>query len=241
MSVSDAMKVAVTKHFPVYPVCDAQRGCSARCADTVLFEAQAFEFSAQPGAMVGVEKEERLSTHWARSLKFAASVAAAQLCSRRSSPRRWSGFFEHTLDRIVLLAVFLPVLAGQSGNTGCQALAVTLRGHHARRTDARKSAGAGEQGSAAGAAAMARSSGSRAGLGMLVYALDAEEPGGIDARGDHVAGDDRELRDQRRLRRARAAHAEEARRRPGDGLEHLPDDRDGRGQHGDIPRVWRRL
>jgi len=24
--------------------------------------------------------------------------------------------------------VFLPVLAGQSGNTGCQALAVTLRG-----------------------------------------------------------------------------------------------------------------
>jgi magnesium transporter len=28
----------------------------------------------------------------------------------------------------VILAVFLPVLAGQSGNTGCQALAVTLRG-----------------------------------------------------------------------------------------------------------------
>ena len=36
--------------------------------------------------------------------------------------------FEGTLDKIVLLAVFLPVLAGQSGNTGCQALAVTLRG-----------------------------------------------------------------------------------------------------------------
>jgi magnesium transporter len=29
---------------------------------------------------------------------------------------------------IVILALFLPVLAGQSGNTGCQALAVTLRG-----------------------------------------------------------------------------------------------------------------
>ena len=28
----------------------------------------------------------------------------------------------------MLLAVFLPVLAGQSGNTGCQALAVALRG-----------------------------------------------------------------------------------------------------------------
>jgi len=37
------------------------------------------------------------------------------------------GVFENVLDQIVLLAVFLPVLAGQSGNTGCQALAVTLR------------------------------------------------------------------------------------------------------------------
>jgi magnesium transporter len=38
------------------------------------------------------------------------------------------GFFQDTIDRLVILALFLPVLAGQSGNTGCQALAVTLRG-----------------------------------------------------------------------------------------------------------------
>ena len=38
------------------------------------------------------------------------------------------GIFQNTLDRMVILALFLPVLAGQSGNTGCQALAVTLRG-----------------------------------------------------------------------------------------------------------------
>ena len=31
-------------------------------------------------------------------------------------------------DKFVILATFLPVLAGQSGNTGCQALAVTVRG-----------------------------------------------------------------------------------------------------------------
>jgi magnesium transporter len=36
--------------------------------------------------------------------------------------------FETTIEHIVVLAVFLPVLAGQSGNTGCQALAVALRG-----------------------------------------------------------------------------------------------------------------
>ena len=38
------------------------------------------------------------------------------------------GAFESTIAQIVALAVFLPVLAGQSGNTGCQALAITLRG-----------------------------------------------------------------------------------------------------------------
>lgn len=77
--------------------------------------------------MVGVEKEERLSTPWPRSLRFrhpwlqlnllTAFVAAGVV-----------GVFEGTIDRIVVLAVFLPVLAGQSGNTGSQALAVALRG-----------------------------------------------------------------------------------------------------------------
>src|SRR5690606_38187406 len=33
-----------------------------------------------------------------------------------------------TITQIVALAAFLPILAGQSGNTGCQALAITLRG-----------------------------------------------------------------------------------------------------------------
>lgn len=38
------------------------------------------------------------------------------------------GFFEETIAQITILAIFLPVVAGQSGNTGSQALAVTIRG-----------------------------------------------------------------------------------------------------------------
>lgn len=38
------------------------------------------------------------------------------------------GMFEETIARITALAIFLPVVAGQSGNTGSQALAVTMRG-----------------------------------------------------------------------------------------------------------------
>jgi magnesium transporter len=92
-----------------------------------MFEEQAYEISAMPGRMVGVDKEERLTTPWPRSLKFrhpwlqlnllTAFLAAAVV-----------GMFQGTINRIVILAVFLPVLAGQSGNTGCQALAVALRG-----------------------------------------------------------------------------------------------------------------
>jgi magnesium transporter len=123
----DAMKKVVNHHFPVYPVCDAGGRLVGVVRGRTLFEQQAFEISAQVGSMVGVEKEERLSTPWSRSLRFrhpwlqinllTAFVAAAVV-----------GFFQDTVDKIVVLAVFLPVLAGQSGNTGCQALAVTLRG-----------------------------------------------------------------------------------------------------------------
>jgi magnesium transporter len=123
----EAARQVVAHHFPVYPVCDAGGRLVGIVRGRTLFEEQALEISAQAGTMVGVEKEERLSTPWPRSLRFrhpwlqlnllTAFVAAAVV-----------GFFQGTIDRLVVLAVFLPVLAGQSGNTGCQALAVTLRG-----------------------------------------------------------------------------------------------------------------
>lgn len=123
----DAMREVVTRHYPVYPVCSESGQLLGQVKGSVLFEQQAFEISAQAGAMVGVEKEERLGTPWPRSLRFrhpwlqlnllTAFVAGAVV-----------GLFQDTVDRIVLLAVFIPVLSGQCSNTGCQALAVTLRG-----------------------------------------------------------------------------------------------------------------
>lgn len=122
----DAMRATINRHYPVYPVCTESGELVGLVRGQALAEAQAFELTAQAGAMVGVEKEERMATPWLRSFLFrhpwlqlnllTAFIAAAVV-----------GLFEHTLDKIVLLAVFLPVLAGQSGNTGCQSLAVALR------------------------------------------------------------------------------------------------------------------
>jgi magnesium transporter len=127
MKLVDAMQAVVTRHYPAYPVVDAERRLLGMVRGQVIFEAEAFEISAQAGKMAGVGKEERLLTPWPQSLKsrhpwlqlnlLTAFVAAAVV-----------GFFQDTIDRVVVLAAFLPVLAGQSGNTGCQALAVTLRG-----------------------------------------------------------------------------------------------------------------
>ena len=123
----DAMREVVTRHFPVYPVCEDNGYLVGLVRGQVMFEQQAFEISAQAGSMVGVEKEERLQTPWLRSFKFrhpwllinllTVFVAAAVV-----------GFFQDTIDRIVVLAMFLPVMAGQCGNLGAQSLAVTLRG-----------------------------------------------------------------------------------------------------------------
>jgi magnesium transporter len=127
MPLKDAMKQVLDRHYPVYPVVDANGRLIGLVRGQAMFEAQAIEITLQAGSMMGVEKEERIATPWFHSLKLrhpwlqlnllTAFLAAAVV-----------GIFQDTLDRLVILALFLPVLAGQSGNTGCQALAVTLRG-----------------------------------------------------------------------------------------------------------------
>ena len=77
--------------------------------------------------MVGVSKDERATSSvafavrkrlpWLQINLVTAFVAAAVV-----------GLFEHTIAQFTALAVLLPVVAGQSGNTGAQALAVTMRG-----------------------------------------------------------------------------------------------------------------
>ena len=77
--------------------------------------------------MVGVSRDERATSTvpfavrkrlpWLEINLVTAFVAAAVV-----------GLFENTIAQYTALAVLLPVVAGQSGNTGAQALAVTMRG-----------------------------------------------------------------------------------------------------------------
>lgn len=123
----DAMRLTLNKHFPSYPVCDAAGRLVGVVRGSTMFEAENIEISTQAGRMVGVEKEERVTTSLWRSLKFRHPWLQFNLLTAFIAAGVVS-IFEGTIEQIVVLAVFLPVLAGQSGNTGCQALAVALRG-----------------------------------------------------------------------------------------------------------------
>lgn len=126
-SIEDAMRAVLLRHYPVYPVCDEDRKLVGFIRGYALFERRTYELTAHSGQMVGVGKEEHVNTPWLKCLfmrhpwlqlnLLTAFVAGAVV-----------GLFDGTISQVVVLAAFLPVLAGQSGNTGCQALAVTLRG-----------------------------------------------------------------------------------------------------------------
>jgi magnesium transporter len=85
------------------------------------------ETSLDIQTMVGASREERALSSpgfslrkrlpWMQINLFTAFLAAAVV-----------GLFESTIAQFTALAVLLPVVAGQSGNAGAQALAVTMRG-----------------------------------------------------------------------------------------------------------------
>jgi len=85
------------------------------------------EASVDLQTMVGASKDERALSSpfftvrkrmpWLQINLVTAFMAAAVV-----------GVFESTIAEVTALAVLLPVVAGQSGNTGAQALAVTMRG-----------------------------------------------------------------------------------------------------------------
>jgi len=127
LPLPEAMKLTVNRHYPQYPVCDYDGKLVGLVRGASLFELQAFEITAQAGSMVGVDKEERVATPIGQSFKFRNPWLLINLVTAFAAGGVVA-IFQGTLDKLVILATFLPVLAGQSGNTGCQALAVTVRG-----------------------------------------------------------------------------------------------------------------
>ena len=109
------------------PVVDIDGVLLGVIINNALVQAVQEESSADIQTMVGVSREERALSSplfavkkrmpWLQVNLLTAFLAAAVV-----------GLFENTIAQVTALAILLPVVAGQSGNAGAQALAVTMRG-----------------------------------------------------------------------------------------------------------------
>jgi len=109
------------------PVVDIDGVLLGVIINNALVQAVQEESSADIQTMVGVSREERALSSplfavkkrmpWLQVNLLTAFLAASVV-----------GLFENTIAQVTALAILLPVVAGQSGNAGAQALAVTMRG-----------------------------------------------------------------------------------------------------------------
>ncbi|MGB5942074.1 MAG: magnesium transporter [Leeuwenhoekiella sp.] len=109
------------------PVTDINNQLLGVIRNDTLMSASKEEITENLQAMFGAGREEHALSKVSFAVKkrlpwLQVNLATAFLASFVV------GLFEDTIAQITILAIFLPVVAGQSGNTGSQALAVTIRG-----------------------------------------------------------------------------------------------------------------
>jgi len=115
------------RRLPSLAVVDMEERLLGVIRHDALIAAAQEEMSADIQTMVGVSKEERALSKASFAVRkrlpwLQINLATAFLAASVV------GLFQDTIARFTALAVLLPVVAGQSGNTGAQALAVTMRG-----------------------------------------------------------------------------------------------------------------
>ena len=115
-----------SEQIPEFPIIDSERKLLGTLRGKHVVDAYALKVSAQSGLMVGASPEEGIDSTWIKGVKLRGPWLLINLVTAFVAGAV-VGFFQDTIDQIVLLAMFLPILAGQSGNTGAQALAVLIR------------------------------------------------------------------------------------------------------------------
>ncbi len=121
------------------PVVDAERRLLGVITGDDLMDVLAEEATEDMYRMVGIGGSEGLRATLAESIRrrlpwllinvLTAFFAAAIVAS-----------FESTIDRVAVIAVFMPVIAGQGGNAGMQTLTLVVRGIALDEAEARRGA-----------------------------------------------------------------------------------------------------
>lgn len=126
-SREEVLEILSQHDVTILPVVDTGFRVVGIISQATLMQAALEEAASDMQSMVGVSREERALSPalfavrqrlpWLNINLLTAFLAASVV-----------GVFENTIAQFTALAVLLPVVAGQSGNTGAQALAVVMRG-----------------------------------------------------------------------------------------------------------------
>ena len=126
-ALDEAWLEAAKRQLPIYPVCDARGVLVGLLPGPLLFARQRETLAGQAGRSVGVASSDRAGTAWTRRLRLRLPWLTISLLTVFLGA--WViGEGADSIRRYALLAVFLPVVAGQSLNIGTQALGICLRG-----------------------------------------------------------------------------------------------------------------
>ena len=126
-SKEEVVELLETRKLASIPVVDFEGRLLGIIRYDALIVAAQEDASGDIQAMVGAGREERALSRASFAIRkrlpwLQINLGTAFLASFVV------GLFEDTIARFTALAILLPVVAGQSGNTGAQALAVTMRG-----------------------------------------------------------------------------------------------------------------
>ncbi len=114
-------------HYLALPVLDRDKRIAGIVEARQVIGIVQDEATEDMQLMVGLSGEERTFTPWRRSLVPRLSWLLVNLATTFLAAAV-VGFFEETIAKWTVLAVFLPVVAGQGGNAGMQTLTVIIRG-----------------------------------------------------------------------------------------------------------------
>ena len=128
-------------NFICLPVVDRDRHLMGVVTHDDVLDIIQEDASADMLGMVGAGQDEDVDTPWQRSVALRLPWLAINMCTSAMSAFIVS-LFEGSIAQMALLAVLMPMVANQAGNTGQQALAVMIRQLAMESFDAKRSWGA---------------------------------------------------------------------------------------------------
>jgi magnesium transporter len=126
-TAAEVVEQMTDRRLASLPVVDFDSRLLGVIRHDMLVRAAQQDVAADIQAMVGASREERALSRVSFAVRKRLPWLEINLATAFQAAAV-VGLFDATIAQFTALAVLLPVVAGQSGNTGAQALAVTMRG-----------------------------------------------------------------------------------------------------------------